>query len=125
MLLREWGRWPRTDWKRLLAVRGTAHVHIRGAEDAGRIAELGRLVTQRCPVAQTLLAAQQAPILLVVLRRVSEDLDLVRKSLESYLNGKRDAFARLHFVADNELLSMISGCRARSRPTASRASRPT
>ena len=43
--------------RRLLAVRGTAHVHVRGAEDAGRIAELGRLVTQRCPVAQTLLAA--------------------------------------------------------------------
>ena len=62
--------------------------------------------------AQALVAATNAPVLLVVLTSVGNDLDVVRKSLEHYLDGKRDAFARLHFVADNELLSMISGCRS-------------
>jgi dynein heavy chain len=46
--------------------------------------------------------------LLEQLRGNNESLDIILKSLNDYLNSKRDIFPRFYFLANEELLAILS-----------------
>ena len=59
--------------------------------------------------------AMNMPGLLDQLRWANDTLDQVQKSLEAYLETKRQAFPRFYFLSNDELLSILSQTRGLRR----------
>lgn len=46
--------------------------------------------------------------LLEDLKQGNDNLDIIQKALNDYLERKRDAFARFYFLSDDDLLGILS-----------------
>ena len=60
---------------------------------------------------QKIISIASDPEVLKMLKDANEELDLIQKRLEAYLETKRSAFPRFYFLSNDELLSILSDVR--------------